>query len=60
MKKNNIKFFLVDESGAESVEWVIVCAGIVAVTVVIYSSAGLAGLQDAIEGVMVRINNSLK
>lgn len=35
---NKIKLFLANESGAETVEWVLVCAGIAAVAVFIYST----------------------
>lgn len=45
---NKIKLFLTDENGAETVEWVVVCAGIAAVAIAVYTATGNTSLTGAI------------
>jgi hypothetical protein len=47
----SLKLFIQNEDGAVTVDWVVLCAGIVAMAVAIFTSmaAGTTGLTDSIE-----------
>ena len=47
---NSLKLFIFDEDGAVTVDWVVLCAGIVAMAVAIFTSleTGALGLSDGI------------
>jgi hypothetical protein len=46
-----LKIFIQNEDGAVTVDWVVLCAGIVAMAVAIFASmaAGTTGLTDSIK-----------
>lgn len=48
---NSLDHFIRDEDGAVTVDWVVLCAGIVAMAVAIFTSmeTGALGLTDGVE-----------
>ena len=52
---NKIKTFFADEKGAETVEWVLVAAILVAIVGVVYGNLLLHGLENAMNNLVTAI-----
>jgi Flp pilus assembly pilin Flp len=55
---NKIKAFLVDEQGAETVEWVVIVALLVMVIIAIYNNILMTTLTDTVNSISTNIRGA--